>query len=432
MLMRFTGDNGRSHGANGHAPLSFFLIIPSIFLGLTIVYAGEQGFKWQVAIVLLCLCALLVLTLGSLTRGIIALLILSLSMNVKVNPWFSDSYMEIIPGIPITLSGLCIIALYILWSVDFLSAHPKPVHFFPSVTIPFFLLTLWAGLSVLFSNKPAWTLYELPGVFQAVLIFVYMANYSRSDGDIRFVVRCLAVGVALTGAVCILQHLRGSSFNLQIFGGAPELLQETYAAGTVSRVSGFLSHPNRVAFFLASVLPVILLSSMWTKGIIANISLSLASALGFSALILTYSRGGWASFFFAMLLIAFLFFRRRNRLANLSRLRIRVGVLLVIGCVFVISFAPNILADTRDDYDAANTRVSLTETALRIIKDNPWSGVGYNNYRFVVANYDSHPALNPYGVPEPVHNTYLKTAAELGIPPRLFSALSLGCFSGSA
>ena len=291
-----------------------------------------------------------------MTRGIVALLILSIPMNVKFNLLYSDNYMAVHPGIPINLPGLCIVALYVLWSVDYLWARPKKVCFIPSVTIPFILLTVWAGMSTVFSNTPAWTLYELPGCVQALLLFIYMANFLRSDDDIRFIARCLAVSVALTGALGLLQHFFGSSFDLKIFGGAPELLQETYATGSVSRVSGFLGHANRVAYFLVSILPVVLLSSLWTKGTIATVSLFFASALGLATLVLTFSRGGWGSFSLAILMIAFLLVIRRPRLTDLSRLRIRAAILLVIGCVLVIPFAPTIAARiSGDDYDSART-----------------------------------------------------------------------------
>ena len=128
-------------------------------------------------------------------------------------------------------------------------------------------------------------------------------------------------------------------------------------------------------------------------------------------------------------IIGFLLVIRRHRLADLSRLRIRAAILLVIGCVLVIPFAPNITARiSGDDFDSARSRVSLAETALRIISDNPWGGVGYNNYRFIVADYESRPGLNQYRVPEPVHNAYLIIAAELGIPAAIVFCYILGSF----
>ena len=180
-----------------------------------VVYAGQKGFKWQVALILLGLGALLVLLLKSMTRGIVALLILSIPMNVKFNLLYSDNYMAVHPGIPdkSTRAMHCCLVRPLVCRLSL--GTPQKVCFIPSVTIPFILLTVWAGMSMVFSNTPAWTLYELPGCVQALLLFIYMANFLRSDDDIRFIARCLAVSVALTGALGLLQHFFGSSFDLK-------------------------------------------------------------------------------------------------------------------------------------------------------------------------------------------------------------------------
>ena len=219
--MRVSDGDGQLNSEQIHAQYPVYLVILSIALGFVVIYAGQKGIKWQVVLFLLSVGTLIALFLKSVTKSIVAFLILSISMNVKFNPLYTDSYMEIHPGIPITLSGLCIVALYILWVIHCLKARPKRVRFVPSVMVPFILLVLWAGVSAIFSYQPEWTMYALPDVIQSVLLLIYMANFLRSDEDISFIVGCLAISVAITGALGLLQHFIGSSFDLKIFGGAP-------------------------------------------------------------------------------------------------------------------------------------------------------------------------------------------------------------------
>ena len=406
-----------------------WVLVPAVFLGLLVVYAGQGSQKWLLALVLLVVSSVVVIYFRSVSRACLALLILSLAMNVKINPLYSDAYSSVRPGIPITLSALCLAALYGVWCLEGLTLGRTALRFFPSVTIPLSLLAAWAALSATFATNPAWSVYQLPRVAEAILVFVYIANHVRSEADTSFVVACLATAVAVTGAVGLLQQSLGSSFDLQSLGGTPELLQETYGRAAVSRVSGLLGHANTAAFFLAASLPVVLMSSVGARPATVRNALLLAAGLGFLTLVLTFSRGGWVAFAFGSFVSTVLLVRRRRNLPDVGRLAGRAIALVAVCVVMAIPFASQVASRLmRDDYGSIRSRIELAQTALEMIGRNPWTGVGLNNYRFVVLDYNSSPGVNVYGVAEPVHNAYLKTAAELGIPAALVLCYALAAF----
>jgi putative inorganic carbon (HCO3(-)) transporter len=68
---------------------------------------------------------------------------------------------------------------------------------------------------------------------------------------------------------------------------------------------------------------------------------------------------------------------------------------------------------TSDDQGSAYGRIGLAQTALAIIKDHPWVGIGLNNYMLVSPQYYAR-ALAPQ-IPFVVHNAFLLIAAETGL-----------------
>jgi O-antigen ligase len=70
---------------------------------------------------------------------------------------------------------------------------------------------------------------------------------------------------------------------------------------------------------------------------------------------------------------------------------------------------------TFTDFGSAQSRVTLAESAIEIIKDSPLIGIGLNNYSLVSHKYDLV-NLKAWGNRSPVvHNAFLLVAAETGI-----------------
>jgi O-antigen ligase len=108
----------------------------------------------------------------------------------------------------------------------------------------------------------------------------------------------------------------------------------------------------------------------------------------------------------------------------------QILLLMLVMTVIALPFFPKIITRlTKSDYGAAYSRIPMARTALEIIKQNPLTGVGLGNYSHVVSNYDPDPPIDQTGNPMAVHNVYLHTAAELGVPAlALFIWVSLVFF----
>lgn len=402
---------------------TFLTLIAASLLGVLIGvfanFAGGYSYKWIFAVTFGGCFILFIAVVGSLKKALQALLIFSLSVQVDFNPWWSDKYTEISPGIPITLTLLILLALYILWLFE-AYRRVTSVDFFPIITIPFSIIVAWSGLSFLVAVKPSYVQAQFLVALEVFFLFLYAANLLKSKQDIDFVIKCLAVTISFTAILGIAQYLTGGSFNLQFLGGREAQFQTEYQSIALSRVSGFLGHPNNLAWFMDAWLPLLLLYAIGANRFSLRLLGLMSFALGFVSLILTHSRGGWLAFIFSLFLI-FCFSIRQQLRKILHGLFSRILILSLVAAILALPFLPSIVTRlTEHDYGTAYSRIPLAQTALKIIGQNPLKGVGLGNYSFVVPDYDPDPILYPNSAtPLPVHNAFLHTAAELGVPALL-------------
>jgi putative inorganic carbon (HCO3(-)) transporter len=135
-----------------------------------------------------------------------------------------------------------------------------------------------------------------------------------------------------------------------------------------------------------------------------------AGVIGFggAALILTFSRGAWLSFFSAITLF-YLSLWRRNR----PSLKVPIAALAIL----MISYLPfHNAVEGRlfaDDNGSAQSRIPLMNLAFRIISDNPLLGVGSNNFSAVMEGYVTRELRE--GFLYTVHNKYLLVWTEVGV-----------------
>lgn len=139
-----------------------------------------------------------------------------------------------------------------------------------------------------------------------------------------------------------------------------------------------------------------------------------------TALLLTYSRGGFLSTLvaFFVLLAAF----NSNKKTRSIHLLTVFSVFLVIGgWIFYVS--GDVLTDRFDFFeDDSAFRSRIYQLTWGAVSDNPWLGYGYGCYQEAfplyktidVAGSNSSPFLWDYA-----HNTYLEVIFELGIPAAL-------------
>ena len=126
----------------------------------------------------------------------------------------------------------------------------------------------------------------------------------------------------------------------------------------------------------------------------------------FIILLLTSSRGGMLGFAIMTLLY-------------IKDSEYKVKIILILLCILLplaIVVAPKTIQRLQNkDYSTQSStenRINLQLTGLKMVKANPWTGVGYGNFKSNVPTYSDNFERRAFVA----HNTYLSIAAEQGLP----------------
>jgi O-antigen ligase len=130
--------------------------------------------------------------------------------------------------------------------------------------------------------------------------------------------------------------------------------------------------------------------------------------LTFAAVTLGASRGGFLGI---ILMVCYLIARSRNLLRNV--------LLVVIVTVPFLALAPNspinrFFHPQGGDTESVNKHLTGWGAGLNMVWKNPFTGVGFGNYKAMVTRYDTTGTVR--SDPHVAHNAYLEIAAEMGIP----------------
>ncbi len=186
---------------------------------------------------------------------------------------------------------------------------------------------------------------------------------------------------------------------LQRAGIAINPMKPALAAQMGDRTNGTTNHPDNLGKVLLLLL-ILCLGLMGTTDARARRTLWFAIVLMFIPLGLSQGRANLLAALTTLVFWAILSGGRRSA-------AIRLGVPL-LAILIILPFASSIATRIQEDPNGG-PRAGLAAAAIEQIDRQPW-GVGPNSYVSVVSAYDSVTALG-----YPVHNTFLLTAAELGI-----------------
>ena len=397
-------------------PIFFAVVFACLLLWATYYLEG----KWVVATLI---------GIGFIWTSIIArnperflffLFVLFLSMEIDIH--FSQQLgTGGADGLILNACDVVLFALYAVWMVKLSVAEPekKRIRLFPSLSIPFWLLILWNGFSIMGAADRVVSFYEYIQLIKAWFAFLYIANNIHEENQLRDIGLALCIGVLLQSLLAFAQHIFGVTLGLEAFGESRHsLLFQKAGLEKLRRAGGTFGHPNALAFFLVMTLPVILSLSIgarqfWLKSITFFIFV-----VEMLALVLTFSRGGWISFAFAAPFVLLLGVWKRWGFFRACATLVLFGFLAL---VVALPFAPSIKKRIFErDSGAAWSRVSQIHVAWNMIQAHPLFGVGLNNYALVMQSYDDTPDSITLKVKFPVHNAYFLTTAEAGVPAVFF------------
>lgn len=374
---------------------------------------------------------LLLARLGSVHRLLVLLLFLSASLDISkaIVPPLDRFYA---PGLYITLAQAVLILWTVLWMGKRLVIERSALPFtrLDGWALAFLALNWWGAL-----RSPAGGLAIASAVAYSlcVLAFYMVSHALRSMDDVRLALRGLLVTFVAQAVFTAAQMIKRAPIPV------PGLKVSDLSAMTVSlgesgafRPFGLFDHPNTLAdYVIWLLLPALALVLLGRQRIAARVWwIALLTALASTGMLLaTLSRGGWAATLLGAAVIAVIYTRRGllgRRHAALAAAG-AVTALLTVAAVYPQVF----LRLTEPDGRSTESRLLLNDQAFKIIGKHPLLGVGLGGYNESAFNnipsswadvsIEYHEAL----LHLVVHNSYLLTAAELGIPGAIAWALLL-------
>jgi O-antigen ligase len=309
-------------------------------------------------------------------------------------------------GLSISATTLALAGLYASWFIRTLAKRTprarRRLHM--NLALVFFLAI--TALSAFVAQDKTLSLFDLYLLFEACLIYFYVANNVRTRQDALFVVALLLAGCLLESAVIVVIRFTVTASTTWDF--PIHLIAENLAGDGRMRIGGTIGVPNVAGAYL-SVMLAFAASVLFTD--LGNRYKWLAGSvlgLGGIALIFTFSRGGWIALLFAIMVLCFVVWRQRG-----TSLKVPIAILAVL-TLLCVPFGSSIAARLfGDDQGSANSRIPLNKLAFRMIGDNPLLGVGANNFTVVMDQYATSEFRRAWLWA--VHNKYLLVLAETGI-----------------
>lgn len=393
--------------------LLLLALVAGVAFGKVIVIISGS-LKMLAGLMMALLGLFFLMRLGEIKRPLVFGLVMSFTQLLVLNPWeeFGAFIEADKPGFPITLPFLLGFALC---AYHLAETYWRKTSFdlYWMVTAPFGLMVLWAMLTFFIAPRQDYVVSGYPGVLAAFFVYLYGANSIKTNKEIDFLVFCIAVAVLFQGLLGVYQNVTGNPGPLQFFGSPAYLMQK----GGTNRAAGTLGHPNAFALFLAMFLPVLYLWIITTRNAVLMLFYGIAAGFGTIAMLVANSRGVWAGFGLALMVIGLAMvispvFRR-----HFIGFGHRIAILGIGGSILAAPLLPRIIERiTGDDHGSAESRVPLANMAKQMIGDHPLTGVGLGNYRIAVLDYGPNSwYFDETGYPYAVHNMYLFIIAEVGL-----------------
>jgi putative inorganic carbon (hco3(-)) transporter len=385
--------------------------------------------KWQ--LVYIAGVAFLALVSASKNKNdiLFALLLVTLSFRIDKKFIFFP-YMGGSRGLRIGLEDIILISLFFVNIFKYNSFILNKIRRVPKIVIPWFLFLFVSLLSNINSGLPLSGIGLIIDIIRCFTIFVFAMNYFTTERRVYFGIILLAITVLMQGVVTIYQYKTSSLIpGLRYLGQHDDLYQESWLPAENIRAGGTLGGPNDLAGYMVLILPVLAAILVQNRRAWSGLLVSASIILGITGLIFTFSRSGWACLGIALTLFAILYIAREG-VSHTVTPAIVLTCLILFGVFYYYPLIKTRLLS--DDFGSSYSRIPLMINSMNAIKDNPFLGLGINNYSASIRKYDTtgiYAESSFRGGEYPVHNVLLLHFAELGVVGGcLFCWLWIACF----
>jgi len=263
---------------------------------------------------------------------------------------------------------------------------------------PLLLLFLCMILSLINSQELVITLKSIIRVLEFITVFYLIINNLRS----RRMIWLSLILLILSGCLVSLYGI------YQICSPSPETAGLHYIQKGVLRATGNFFHPNVFASFLGLLFTLTFGLWLYSSRLAGKIGLALILTVLAITLIFTYSRGAWITF----LLVAFIMglWKRKKYFAIILPF-------FFLFSYFLSFFSPIIENRLESIVNLKNVTIQQRfyqwRSGFQIFADNPWLGIGYENFRFVYPRYALFGVA--YLLRVPSNSTYVEILTGLGL-----------------
>jgi len=270
-------------------------------------------------------------------------------------------------------------------------------------TLPALLIIGWSSLSVIIAVSQKCSSFAVFLLIKSFLVYFFIINRVTTKKQLMVIVDFLIIGLAIQGAIGLAQRLLGHPLGLTFFGERQVSLWMQ-----LSRVRGTLGYPNMYGAYLILLLPLSISLFVFVKSKLKKIWYGSVTIVGLLALLFSLSRSSWLGIVGAII-VMFLLMGVKRKLSP----RLVLASIVIIGAVMVIISVFGELINLRFETGGRGEyRLLMIKIAIPIILGHPILGVGLLNYPF-------H-SFSSFRFWHPVHNEYLRLAAETGLPGLFF------------
>lgn len=314
-----------------------------------------------------------------------------------------------------------------LYSSDLLIIFGFLVYFLPNISHiwqkltpkPLKFLVLWLLIITIFHpNSPnlslnLWFLVKFLKLVVSYGTFAYLFSKYNLFG---LFIKTFVWFCAFESILALVQFTKQSSIGLYRLGEShigPNIagVAKIVSGGTTYiRGYGTFPHPNLLSAFLVTGIFLtiyLLLSSQTIKSRIIYSALLFVNIFG---LTLTFSRGAYLALGVGFIIFFGLLLWRQT----LSLIKFTLIVTAVSLLTSLILFKPFLLIRATFSGQATIERGQYNKAGLKMIKTHPLFGIGMGESALQMEQYAGKP-LKPWEK-QPVHNYFIATTAELGIP----------------
>ncbi len=333
----------------------------------------------------------------------------------------------------LAFEGMSILLLgFLLWKARWKNTREDVIAFFKTgANLPVLLFLALSMLSCLFSPHRSYSIQEILRLGAGVLLYFTVAYHFRRSEQLMKLVDVLmfvAIGTACVG-----------------------FAQYGLTTEEQRMATGVFGDHQLYGSFLAILLPIVGVVATTERAPNRQLVAQIAAVLTTAALLLSYSRSAWIGCAGGLTALGFLALymatRKSNKFGNRKHELVLPLMMLVVSVGFFLLIAPNtggFLQRARTIGNPSSERgwqyrAQAWHGAEMMIKERPLTGFGPGLYSYYQSKYTGSGLPIPQilnggsvrpSLYEQAHNTYLQTAAELGIPGLLLFIGILSAFLG--